>query len=254
MGILYWNQFADESEVKNAEAKIYSTNGPKKMRWKSSTGKYNNGPKKSVTKLLTESLVNGLPNFKGSELRITGHSLGNQLAITVSHKLNKMVLKKQLTANYRPSRVALLDPFYSKGAKSYLNSKWPGEIARNQVNHLKKSGVVIEAYRSSLVTTTFLTGDENKGLMNSVAFVQLKPWNFKSWQVEKKHGAAVINYFWGFNFSPRELSSKSVDAASSASSRATIRKWMLADKGLIQDQGQWTISPKDDKFKKIKRL
>jgi hypothetical protein len=34
VGIMYWNQFADEDEVKDAEAKIWTATGTRAMRWK----------------------------------------------------------------------------------------------------------------------------------------------------------------------------------------------------------------------------
>ena len=254
VGILYWNQFADEDEVKDAEAKIYSASGPQGMRWKSSSGSYSSGPKRSVTKLLYQSLVEGMPDFQGSELRITGHSLGNQLAIALSNKLNTAVNNKQLSSDYRPDRIALLDPFYSIGGKSYLKWQWTGDVSRARVETLKEQGVAIEAYRSSVVTSSFLAGDENRDLMNEVAFVQLKPWNFQAWQVEKKHSAAVTHYFWSRSFSARELYYNSTDVPSASSSSSVITKWMNSDKGLSQHNGAWTGTPKDDDFKTTSRL
>jgi hypothetical protein len=44
VAICYWNQFADEGEVKDAEAKVWSTQGPRNMRWRKRDGSYvNNG-------------------------------------------------------------------------------------------------------------------------------------------------------------------------------------------------------------------
>jgi hypothetical protein len=50
VAIFYWNQMADEDEVKDAEAKIWSTSGPKGMRYRISTGAYGTAftPTKSV--------------------------------------------------------------------------------------------------------------------------------------------------------------------------------------------------------------
>lgn len=254
VGILYWNQFADESEVKDAEAKIHSTNGPRGMRWKSSNGNYNSGPNQSVTSLLYTALVNGLPNFTGSELRIAGHSLGNQLALTISDKLNTAVNQGNLSGAYRPDRIALLDPFYSIGQKSYLNNQWTGERSKAIVDTLKAKGVAIEAYRSSPVTSTFLAGDDNKSLMNSIAFSELKPWNFNWWQVAEKHGAAVTHYFWSRAFNPLTLDSSSTQVPSASASKSVIKTWMNKNKGVIQDSGAYSATPADDDFKEKARL
>lgn len=40
VGLFYWNQFADEGEVKDAEAKIWSAQGPRGMRYRQSDGSY----------------------------------------------------------------------------------------------------------------------------------------------------------------------------------------------------------------------
>ncbi|WP_334015347.1 hypothetical protein [Alteromonas sp. S167] len=254
VGILYWNQFADEREVKDAEAKIHSANGPRNMRWKSSNGSYSSGPNKSVTDLLYTALVDGMPGFSGSELRVTGHSLGNQLALTISNKLNTAVNQGSLSGAYRPDRIALLDPFYSIGEKSYLNNKWTGERSKDIVDTLKAKGIAIEAYRSSPVTSTFLAGDNNASLMNSIAFSELKPWNFQFWQVAEKHGAAVTHYFWSRAFSPLTLDRSSTQVPSASSSASVIKTWMNKNKGVIQDSGAWSATPADDDFKEKSRL
>ena len=55
VGILYWNQFADESEVKDAEAKIWTATGPRSMRWRKSNGSYSSGPSKNALHLYGQS-------------------------------------------------------------------------------------------------------------------------------------------------------------------------------------------------------
>ena len=248
VGILYWNQFADEGNVKHAEAKIHTTAGPQGMRWKKSNGSYGNGPGQNVTDLLYTSLVNGLQGFNNSkELRITGHSLGNQLALSISAKLIS-------NNSYRPDRVALLDPFYSNGGESYYGGKWAGQIARENNTILKNAGVAIEAYRSSPVTSTLFVGDQNKALMNQIAFVELKPWNFNFWQLAEKHGAAVTHYFWSMDFDPLTLDRSSSTVPSSAVSNSRIQYWMNSNKRLVQDSGAWSASPGDDDFKTANRL
>lgn len=247
VGVLYWNQLADEGDVKHAEAKIHTTNGPKGMRWKSSNGNYSSGPNQNVTDILYSSLVNGLQGFNGSELRITGHSLGNQLALSISAKLIN-------NNSFQPDRVALLDPFYSNGAESYYGGKWAGDIARDNLAILKSAGVAVEAYRSSPVTSTLFVGDQNKALMNDVAFVELKPWNFNFWQLAEKHGAAVTHYFWSMDFDPLKVDGSNETVPTSAASNSRIQYWMNANKRLVQDSGAWSGTPADDDFKKRSRL
>lgn len=248
VGVLYWNQFADESEVKDAEAKIYSTSGPRGMRWKSLSRGYQNGPNKSVGTLLTDSIKANMGDFNGSEMRIAGHSLGNQLALVVAYNL-----RNHSNANLRADRVALLDPFSSNGSKSYLGGDWTGDRSRTYAAALKSKGVAIESYRSSPVTSTFLAGDANTAMMNTLAFSELKPWNFQFWQVAEKHGAAVTWYFWSLDFGTLDVVSDGTDAPSAASSNNQIKTLMNKSWSVVQDEGAWTASPADDTFKKKNR-
>lgn len=253
VGILYWNQFADEGEVQDAEAKIYTASGPRNMRWKRLDGSYQSGPNTSVGQLLFEAIRDNMADFNHSHLRIAGHSLGNQVALDVSKRLHDAVNAGQLSANLRPDRVALLDPFYSNGAKSYLGGQWPGEIARESANALISAGVAIETYRSSPVTSTAFIGDSNTALLNKTAFSELKPWNFNFWQLTEKHLAAVTWYFWSRAFSTLDVQSTSLDAPSASSTDSQIRTLMNQSWGVIQDQGAYTGSPADDNFKKRNR-
>ena len=250
VGVLYWNQFADESEVKDAEAKIWSGNGPRSMRWRRADGSYSNvSSSNNVTTLLYNSLTSNMVGFQGAELRITGHSLGNQLALTISDSLRADVQANNITNKLLPKRVALLDPFYSNGGKSYLGNQWVGERARSIADRLINSGVAIEAYRSSPVTSTFLVGDANNGLIDKVAFVELKPWYFPAWDVGKKHSAARWHYFWSFSFNPPSIRYSSADGASASTSIGRIKQLMSSGNKLVHHHGAWTKSPGDDQFK-----
>lgn len=254
VGILYWNQFADESEVKDAEAKIWSTNGPRAMRWRDHTGTYRSGPSKDAGTLMFESVRDNMAGYTGSRLIIAGHSLGNQMALVISKKLKDGINAGNTNSRLKPKRVALLDPFYSNGSKSYLNGKWPGEVARNYVDELKSWGVIFEAYRSSSVSNTFLVGDANTGLLNKTAFLELKPWYFSSWQQAEKHGAAVWHYLWSFDFNPPSIKSSSDIGLSASTSDSRVNTLMNGNKGLIHDLGAYTKSPGDDRLKYGNRL
>jgi len=248
VGILYWNQFADESEVKDAEAKIHSTAGPRGMRWKSATSGYQSGPSQNVTQLLTQSILDNMSGFNGSEFRLAGHSLGNQLALSVAYSL-----RDNPDHDLRVDRIALLDTFYSNYGKSYLGGKWTGEVAREYAFELKARGVAIESYRSSPVTSTLFIGDSNTSLMREVAFSELKPNNFQFWQVAEKHGAAVTWYFWSKAFGTPDVLSESRDAPSASSSHSQIRTLMDVNWSSNQNSGTGTPSPADDDFKKVSR-
>lgn len=254
VGILYWNQFADEGEVKDAEAKIWTTNGPRSMRWRKSNGSYSSGPSKNAGQLMFEALRDNMSDYQGSRLVIAGHSLGNQMALVISKKLKDGISAGNTNSKLKPKRIALLDPFYSKGQKSYLNNKWVGEQCRSYVDSLKGWGVIIEAYRSSAASSTVFVGDENKGLLNKTAFVELKPWYFWSWQQTEKHIAARWHYFWSYDFAPTDLSGTSSDGLSASTSDNRVKTLMNGNQRLIQDRGQYSKSPSDDRQKTGSRL
>lgn len=243
VGVLYWNQFADESEVKDAESKIYSSTSRKGMRWKSLGNGYQSGPSQNVTELLTQSVLDNMQGFSGSELRLAGHSLGNQLALAIGYNL-----RNNANSALRPDRIALLDPFSSNYGKDYLGGKWTGEVSREYANVLKAMGVAIESYRSSPVTGTPFVGDANMAMMNQLAYSELKPWNFSWWQFAEKHGAAVTWYFWSMNFGTFNVNGKSQDAPSAASSTSQIKTLMNQNWRVVQNDGANTDTPADDDF------
>jgi len=254
VGILYWNQFADEGEVKDAEAKIWSKNGPRAMRWRDHNGNYHSGPNKDAATLMFESLRDNMSNYTGSRLIIAGHSLGNQMAVVLSKKLKDGISAGNTNSKLKPKRVALLDPYYSNGSKSYIGNQWTGAKARGYVDTLKSWGVIFEAYRSSSVTNTFLVGDENKGLLNKTAFVELKPWYFSAWQQAEKHGAAVFHYLWSFDFAIPSIKSSSDQGLSAKTGDTRVKALMNGNKRLTHDLGAYTKSPGDDRFKYNNRL
>ncbi|MFN6992087.1 MAG: Ig-like domain-containing protein, partial [Fervidobacterium sp.] len=67
IGIFYWDQFADENEVKDAEAKIWSyMNGYKGMRYRLANGNYVYfSEQKSVSDLLFDCYVSNFKNYSG---------------------------------------------------------------------------------------------------------------------------------------------------------------------------------------------
>lgn len=253
VGILYWNQFADESEVKDAEAKIYATDGPQDMRWMSLSGSYQSGPSQNVTELLLDSIVDNMSDFSGAEFRLTGHSLGNQLALTISYELMLANQAGEVDEDLVPDRIALLDPFYSLNGKDYLDGQWVGEVARDYAGELISEGVAIEAYRSSAVTSTIFVGDANTELMDQVAFSELKPWYFSFWQVAEKHQAAVTWYFWSVDFDTLNTKRDSTDAPSAASSNSQISTLMNKSWSVYQTEGRYTETPADDEFSRASR-
>lgn len=253
VGVLYWNQFADEGEVKDAEAKIWTASGPRAMRWRNSSGVYSTGPSQSAGDLLFNSYKANLAGYSGSNIRIAGHSLGNQMAIVLTKKISDAVSAGTLNSKLLPKRVALLDPFYSNYAKSYLGNQWVGEVCRTYVSELKTKGVIFETYRTSAASSSGFIGDSNTGLMNMTAFSELKPWYFNATQLTEKHNAAVWHYLWSFSSNPPLITGTSNQAASAKTSDSRITTLMNGSKKLVHDQGAYTKEPSDDNFKEASR-
>jgi len=201
IGAFYWRQFADEAIVWDAEAKIWSIYGYQGMRQRRVDGSYFVDPNinKTVTQMFYESFVEAMQGYRGNNIRFAGNSLGNQLAITTANMIRINFRSNNLPYNLLPSRIALLDPYYSFGGKHYLNWRWPGEIAREYVRALRDEGVVFEHYGSSLVQHG---GDSNIGLRNLSAQQELRPWFIDALDIGAKHTASTKIYFSSFNNSP----------------------------------------------------
>ena len=254
IGVLYWNQFADEGEVQDAEAKIWSVDGPRAMRWRDADGNYHQGPSENVTEILLDSYLAAMANFSGSDLRIAGHSLGNQVALRLTDSLLALESSGEISPALLPQRVALLDAFYSRGRKDYLNRAWTGEVARDIASRLIDAAISIESYRTSMVTSTIMVGDENRGLHNMVAFAELGTGFFNQFQQTQKHVAAVWLYLWSFDFAAPDVAGYQQPGISAASSSETVRFWMNADRRIVQDEGRNSETPEDNTFETRGRL
>ncbi len=110
---MYWTQFADEPSlvhditsgnfagVHDAEAKIWSFNGPKGNRYRTLDANGNpvyrnfgtrvmfDGRERTVNSvgdLLELSVAHALAGVTSGDIRITGHSLGSQVATTLAKR------------------------------------------------------------------------------------------------------------------------------------------------------------------------
>jgi hypothetical protein len=176
VAIVYWAQFADEGEVKDAEAKLWTISGPRQMRYRLQDGSYRNytATSQNVTQLIYDVYRQVFSNFTGGHIRIVGHSLGNQLATTISWTVSNEYRAGRISINLVPKRIVLLDPFWSKDGKSYLGGKWTGEVCRTYVRDLiTRHGIAFEQYKSSGLGGTI--GDENLDMRKMTAFFRIWP-------------------------------------------------------------------------------
>jgi len=249
LGIFYWNQFSDEPEVKDVEAKVWTANGPQKMRWRVSDGSFiDSGISKSVTAQFVDQYLATVGKNDAKEVRLMGFSLGAQVVIAATYALAQAVDRGQLPERLLPRRIALLDPAFLQGGRDYLNGRWPGEVARDYVDALKARGVIFESLRSSGSSSNGFIGDTNIGLLNKTAFRELKPWYFGPVDFVRKHSASVWHYLWEYGFAPAAVDGAEGTAPSASASNGSTRALMNASRKYQQIQGQYTKTPADDAY------
>jgi uncharacterized protein YjdB len=260
VGICYWNQFADENEVKDAEAKVWSTQGPQGMRWRKADGTYSTVTINiSAGTMCANAIASAMATSNGpfSQLRLVGHSLGAQMVINVAQQLSDKVDANLLGAKGRPARVALLDPAFLQGGRSYLNNRWPGEVARGIVSFLKTKGIVFESFRSSGATSNGFIGDANYDLLKMTAFTELQSSYISDFDFGSKHEMAVWWYLWSIVFAapatdlnpPFHPANAMARAPSAATEDYRINAQMNSGLKTIHDAGAGTPTPFDDTFR-----
>lgn len=262
IGIFYWNQFADEPEVKNAETKIWTGTGPQAMRWRQCDGTYTTtgSPTVSAAQLFYNAITANMANFSGPHLRIVGHSLGSQMAHRTSIMLSDNVVAGRINSRLQPTRVALMDPFWSKDGKTYLAGRWTGEVAREQINTLKTRGVIFERYKSSNINDFFI-GDSNIPLTTMIGQTELIPQWIPNTDQSARHVAAPNMYFRSFAYTaPPEcfdLSTGGYSCSGTAASAKTtdvrIKEMMNSTYVWYQNAGAATEVPSDNMFQRQAR-
>jgi hypothetical protein len=266
VAIFHWNQFADESEVKDAEAKMWSANGPKGMRYRLDDGSYSTiqAPAVSVGDIAFQQITAALANNSSNNLRFAGHSLGNQLAVAVAKKINDGINTGSVSSNAMPNRIELLDPFWSQDGKSYLGDSngdgqndWNGEVVQWAIEDLiADQDVAVTWYKTSGIFDLWL-GDANTSLESKVALINNRFWYLASWDLVSKHVHAPKWYFMSMASSaPEEVkvnwwggrSKTGYDAASASTSDNRIKFMMGNTYEWDQVEGRYTADPADDQF------
>jgi hypothetical protein len=266
VAVFYWNQFADEDEVKDAEAKIWSINGAQGMRYFLNDGSSSTeqSPDKSVGELAFEQISAALVNNISGDIRFAGHSLGNQLAVYTASLINDAVNAGTVSESVMPNRIVLLDPFWSQGSKSYLGDKngdgsndWVGERSRWAIEDMiDDRDVAVEWYKSSAIYD-FWIGDQNTALEGIVNLNHLRFWYLDATDITGKHINARHWYFQSMSDSvPEEVTinwwgnrnETGSDAASASTSDDRIRAMMGNDYEWDQVEGRYTTTTSDDQF------
>lgn len=215
VGLYYWNQWADEPQVWDAEVKVWNPQAQWKgangdivgMRYRVATrrdGKRydvefrSHGVNKSVAQYFLEDYAAALTDYRGPEVRLMGHSLGNQLIIGMSHLASEAVQAGRLPEQVVPRRLVLLDPYWSNGGKSYLPGKLTtGEMCVQSIKDLgARHGTVVEEYKTSGVGV--VVSDDNIQMREQAAFFRIWPDFIGAVDQAYQHDYAFIWYAASF--------------------------------------------------------
>ena len=163
IGVFYWHSFSDEEFVWDAEDKIWTVDTDVGMRNRDVGGNYQTefAPAVSVTQLLLAAYLEAMQDYTGLEIRIAGHSLGNQLAVNLTSNLLEKADAGIISENLIPTRIALLDPFWSPIPKPYLDGLETGDVIQQKIeNEILSQNILVEWYHSSWLTeSTFIRED-----------------------------------------------------------------------------------------------
>ncbi len=271
VGIFVWNQFSDETTgvssswfddgpppqgVLDAEAKIWTANGPRGMRWRDWDDwfdGYSDPPPgtPSAGMLFYQTYVAALTDqpYADGDIRIAGHSLGNQMAVRLVKLVDEGIAAGNVPENLRPSRVALLDPYWSPGSQDYLENCTTGDVVREYVAGLTSTGTLFEWYWSSAWTTP-PQGDANDLLKPMTFYAEMDP--AYALQDTEKHLAAQHLYFWSYAFDgPAPCTGEDclgMTRVLSKMSNDQLAAVMRSDYRWAQTAGQNTDTPGDDAY------
>ena len=258
VGIYYWNQFADEINIYDAEAKIWTIDGGQGMRYRQSNGSYSTAqsPSKPIAQLMAETIAEALQDNSNGYLLLHGHSLGAQAAIATAYKLTTMAEQGTVSAAMIPERLVLSDPYWTNFGQSYLDGAWTGEVSRTYVRYLiDHYDLAVEMTRSSGICDLSL-GDCNDNMTDMVAFQRLRPWYLASTDIAAKH--TMANDWWTLTKTydaPEEVDADYNEtgavAVSAATSDSRIKAMMGSDYEWDQVAGRYTSNPDDDQFEMV---
>ena len=178
VGFFYWHPFSDEDSVLDAEDKIWTADGEKGMRWRDGEGVYHTEgmPERSASELFFDAYVSALDDFEGGEIRVAGHSLGNQMATLLTKQLIEGIDVGDVDEDLLPARLTLLDPFWSPFEKPYLDEERTGTVLRQYIlDEIIPRGIGVEWIRSSLLTEVSELGILTPELQKVASTLELSP-------------------------------------------------------------------------------
>jgi DNA/RNA endonuclease G (NUC1) len=156
VGVYYWNQFADEDNVKDAENKIAAgtPGGDNRQSWRRSSGVISKegAPDVNMTDLFVGEYyeVKSFLLGNGFEVRLAGHSLGSQITA--------QAVAKMTPPTFVPDRIALLDPWWSLDAQPAMAGAM-AEVKNRNIPAEWYSTTKLQKFSSLLTNIKDKTGD-----------------------------------------------------------------------------------------------
>jgi hypothetical protein len=175
------------------------------------------------------------------------------MATRLTELVHEGIAAGSVPEHLRPTRVALLDPYWSTGAKTYLDGQTTGNLIREYIATLLPTDVLFEWYWSSVLTVN-PNGDTNTALKPMMMYAEMSP-DFAPDDMSK-HCAAWNLYFWSYAFDgPAECTGTAclgVDKLLARMSDAQLAALMRSDYTWSQEAGALTGSvtatPEDDVY------
>ncbi len=230
IGIFYWNQFSDELIVNDAENKIWED---EPVTWKNCDGKaVSTGvPSGNMADILFATYQEALKDYQGPNIRLAGHSLGNQLVTRLAAKAAEAAKQGKISSALVPKRVALLDPYWSRET-----SKMPNRATQTRalITDLKAQGMIFEWYKTSSLLEAS-SADTNSELLTMIGDTEITPAYYSVQAL--RHGAAPYLYFLSFA-NPPPKGCQEAGCTVTAPSAATNDARMLE---LMNAATQWKI-------------
>lgn len=207
VGTFLWVPFADEKFVTDAEAKIWTAGGKQKMRYRFRDGRFGfrHAPKQSIYELLFQAYTSAMAQHRPNvEIRWAGHSLGNQIVTALAGRLMRAYRKGTLKGtNLFPHRIALLDPYWSKSRKAYLNKRSTADVCFQILQELRERwpSTAIELYNTTPLDKGYI-GSANKRLRKISAATYVKLSYLSRISLIRRHTVVRHYYLWSFAFPP----------------------------------------------------
>jgi hypothetical protein len=257
--IVYWSQWADEGEVKDAQAKLWlGANGRKNMRYRIRGGSYvEYSTTKSVTDLIFDQYKETFNGNTGS-IRFLGHSLGNQFATLLAFKISNAVAAGTMSSNLMPKRIALLDPFWGKSSESYSGNVYPGAKCVEHVTAmLKRDAFALEVIRTNS-NIGYWVGDGNVNMRKLAAYYN--PWPSFG-DDTAKHCYAYNWYVLSIGkvaYADKVPGSGGLGSLAGDDQIKSVMNWNFTTKAIKTtlfkydiNLGKTTVTPADDTFKQV---